>query len=172
VAKGRVRGQGLQQREVAAQPVEGSDRRLGVRHPDMDVQAADRRGDGVAEQVADALVALLVGDLGVAFGGRRMGTRAEQPCAGVDDGPPQAVEHLDRLRRAGADVGDELELTRVQLALHRALHGPDPLLDGGRRVDLRPGRRIDQEQLLFDPDRERTARPERVPAQSRRPRRL
>ena len=124
VAKRRVGGQGLQQREVPAQPVEGADRRLGVRHPDVDVQAADRRGDGVAEQVADALVALLVGDLGLAFGGRRMRARAEQPRARVDDGPPQAVEHVDRLAGAGADVGDELELTGVELALHRAAHVP------------------------------------------------
>jgi hypothetical protein len=82
------------------------------------------------------------------------------------------VERLDRLCRRGADAGDQLELARVQLALHGPLHVTDALLHGGRRVDLRPGDRIDEEQLLLDPDGEGLARPEGGPAQSRRPRRL
>ena len=172
MAKRRVGRQRLQQWEVTAQPVEGADRRLGIGHPDVDVQAAHRGGDGVAEQIADALVALLVGDLGLAFGRTRMGARAEQPGARVDDGAAQAIERVDRLRRAGADVGDELELARVELALHRAAHVTDPLLDRRRRVDLRAGDRVDEEQLLLDADREGLARPEGVVAQSRRPRRL
>jgi hypothetical protein len=60
----------------------------------------------------------------------------------------------------------------VELALHRAAHVTDPLLDGRRRVDLRPGDRVDEEQLLLDADREGLARPESVLAQSRRPRRV
>ena len=72
----------------------------GVGHPDVDVQPADRRRDRVAEQVADALVALLVGDLGVALGRRRVRPRAEQPGAGRDDRAAQPAERADRL--AGA----------------------------------------------------------------------
>ena len=60
---------------------------------------ADRRRDRVAEQVADALVALLVGDLGVALGRRRMRARAEQPGAGRDDGAPQPAERRRPPRR-------------------------------------------------------------------------
>ena len=119
VAERRVGGQRLQQRQVAAQPVEGADRRLGIGHPHVDVQAADRRRHRVAEQVADALVALLVGDLGVALGGGGMRAGAEQPRAGGDDGPPQPVERVDRRAGAVADLGDQLDLAGVQLALHR-----------------------------------------------------
>jgi hypothetical protein len=43
----------------------------------------------------------------------------------------------------------------VQLALDRPLDGPNALLHRGRRVDLRPGERIDEEQLLLDADGER-----------------
>ena len=77
VAKRRVGAERLQQRQVAAQAVEGADRGLGVRHPDVDVRPADGRRDGVAEQVADALVALLVGDLGLALDGGGMRAGAE-----------------------------------------------------------------------------------------------
>jgi len=58
---------------MAAQAVERSNRGVGVRHPHMDVQSTDRSGDRVPEQVADALVALLVGDLGRTLGRGRMG---------------------------------------------------------------------------------------------------
>ena len=79
-----------------------------------------------------------------------MRARAEQPGAGRDDRAPQAVERVDRLAGAVADVGDELELAGVQLALDRPVDRPDALLDGGRGVDLRAGERVDEEQLLLD----------------------
>ena len=72
VAVGRVGADRLEQRQVAAQAVEHADRGVGVGHADVDVQRADRRRAGVAEQLVDALVAALLGELRVALDGRRV----------------------------------------------------------------------------------------------------
>ena len=91
MAEGRVGGQRLQQRQVAPQAVEHSDRRIGVRHPDVDVQSADRCGDRIAQQLADALVTLLVSDLRLALDGRGMRPGPEQPRPRLEDRPAQAA---------------------------------------------------------------------------------
>ena len=163
VAKGRVRGERLQQRKVATQPVERAYRRVRVGHADMDVQPADGRRDGVAEQLADSLVALLVGDLGGAFGCRGVRARAEQPGAGREHGAAELCETFDDLARAVADVGDQLDLTRMQLALDLALlERREALLDGRRRIRLAPADGVDEEQLLLGADGVRRGRVERV----------
>src|SRR5215218_6947579 len=51
---------------MAAHPVEGADRRLRIGHADVHVHAGDRRVRRVAEQVADAAVAGLGRDRGLA----------------------------------------------------------------------------------------------------------
>ena len=65
--------------------------------PDVDVGAADGVGPRVAEQVADALVALLVGDARLALGGGGMRARAQQPGARGQDGAPQPAQGADGL---------------------------------------------------------------------------
>ncbi len=138
---------------MQAQAVEGADRRLRVGHADVDVQAADRRRDGIAEQLADLLVALLVGDLALALLGRGMRAGAEQPDAGREHAGAQRCERASGLAGGRADVGDQLDLRGVQLALDFAGDGPEPALHGGRGVDLATAERIDEEQLLLDADR-------------------
>ena len=80
-------------------PLNVADRGLGVRHADVDVQPADRRRDGVAEQVADPLVALLVGDLRLALERRGMCSGAEQARSCV----PRLLA-ADRRARAAAEA--------------------------------------------------------------------
>ncbi len=149
-----VRAEGLQQRQVAAQAVEGANRGLCVGHADVDVQTAHRRRDRVAEQLADPLVALLVGDRRIAFAGRRVGARAEQPGARGDHRGAQLGECLDRLSGRAADVRDQLDLTGVQLALDGPRDRAEPRLHrrGSIRLTARHG--IHEEQLLLDPNRE------------------
>jgi hypothetical protein len=67
VAKRRVGGQRLEQGQVATEVVEGADGGVGVGHSDVHVQAAHRRNCRVPEQIADVLVAVLIGDLGLAL---------------------------------------------------------------------------------------------------------
>jgi len=115
---------------VAAETVEGPDRRISVWHPDVDVQSPDRSSDRISEQVADALVALLVGDLGLTLHRRRMRPRPKQPRPRRDDRPAQTAERTYRLASASTDVRDELHLTRVQLALDRSFNRTEPLQHG------------------------------------------
>ena len=82
VAERRVGRERLQERQVAAQPVERADRGLGVRHADVDVHPGDGRGRGVAEQIADAPVARLRGDLRLAAPVARLQAAADGGGAG------------------------------------------------------------------------------------------
>ena len=102
VAEGGVGGQRLQERQVAPEAVEGADGGVGVRHAHVDVGAADGVGARVAQEVADALVALLVGDAGRALGRGGMRARAQEPGARRQR-PPGAARAGRRSprRRAG-----------------------------------------------------------------------
>jgi hypothetical protein len=114
-------------------------------------------------QRANPLVALLVGDLGLAFGCRWVRARAEQPGAGCEHGAAELRETCDDLACAGADVGDQLDLARVQLALDLALRERcEALLDGRGRVRLAPADGVDEEQLLLGADGVRRSRVECV----------
>jgi hypothetical protein len=157
VAKGRVGGERLQQRQVAAQPVEGADRGFGVGHADVDVQGGNRGRHGISQQVVDALVAGPVGDRCITLAGRGMRARPEQAGTGAEHGLAQAAEQADRLGGVAAHVGDELDLAGMQLALNGPLHRAEALLHRLRRVHLASCQRIDQEQLLLDAQRERHA---------------
>ena len=75
---------------------------------------------------------------------------------------------LERLASRGVDIADQLDLAGVQLAL-------DPVAYVFEAVERRrgasgqpPGNRIDQEQLLLDPQRVRLTRPEALLAIGRR----
>ena len=121
VAERRVRGERLQQRQVAAQAVEHADRGLGVGHAHVDVDRRDRRRERVAEQVADQLVALLVGDLRVALA-RRSGAcptrRSPMPVSSTARRRPASTSIASAT--SVADVGDQLDLAGVDLALDLA----------------------------------------------------
>jgi hypothetical protein len=92
-----------------------------------------------------------------------MRARAEQPGAGREHGAAQLREAFDDLARAGADIGDQLDLARVQLALDLALlQQCEALLDGRRRVRLASADGIDEEQLLLGADGVRRSRVECV----------
>jgi hypothetical protein len=67
-----------------------------------------------------------------------------------------------RLPGSGVDVGDQLNLTGVQLSLDGPLDLAKPLEHRRRVVRQTPGEQVDQEQLLFDPDRERLTGAEAV----------
>ena len=138
-----------------AAPVEGADRGLGVGHPDVDVQAADRRRHGIAERLPDALIARPVGDLRVPLDRRGCVPPPIRPAAGLR-GRRAAARRADRpaspTRRA--DVGDQLNLAGVQLALDPPAGGAHALEHGRRGVDLGAGHRVDEEQLLLDAERE------------------
>ena len=162
MAKRRVRGQRLQQRQMASQTVEDPDRRLGVRHPDVDMQSSHRRCNRVPEQLADALIALLIGDLRLTLDRRRMRPRSQQPRPRLQNRPAQTAERTDRLASAATDVGDQLNQASMQLALDRSVNRAKPLLYRRRRVRLMAAHRINQEQLLLNADRERLSRAERV----------
>ena len=150
VAKRRVRGQRLEQREVAAKPVEDPDGGLRVRHPDVDVQPADRRGGGVAEQVPDLLIPFLVGDLGVVLAGRGMRPRPDQTGAGHPHRVPHRAELVDRVAGVCAHLTDELHLAGMQLGLDAAAYRAQLPLHGCGRIGQPAGGGIDQEQLLLD----------------------
>ena len=87
-----------------------------------------------------------------------VGARSEQPGPGREDGAAQTAEGADRLAGAAADLGDELYLAGVQLALDRAVDGTEPLLHRRGRVGLVPGHGVDEEKLLLDAHRERRFR--------------
>ena len=162
MAKRRVGRQRLQQRQVAAQAVEHLNRCVGVRHPDVDMQPPDRRCDGISEQLADALIPLLVGDLRLTLDRRRMRPRSEQPRSRLQNRPAQIAERIDRLTGAATDIRDQFHLTSMQLPLDPSVHRAEPILYRSRRVRLTAGDRIYQEQLLLNPDRERISRAEFV----------
>ena len=158
VAVGRVGAQRLEQRQVAAQAVEDADRGVGVGHADVDVQRADRRRAGVAEQLVDALVAALLGELRVALDGGRVRAAGDDPGAGGEHRTAQLAELLDGLRDGRADAGDELDLAAVQLVLDVAAGQLAELLDHlGAGVDEVPVGGVDEEELLLQADRERLA---------------
>jgi hypothetical protein len=157
-----VGGQGLEQRQIAAQAVEDAHRRLGIGHADVHVQAAHRRDHRVAEQEADALVTVLVGDRRLALTGGRMGPGPEQARPGGQHG----AAHLGQLGGgrpdAVVDARDQLNLAGVELALDRPRHLVEAVEDRAGGVDLAAVDGVDEEQLLLDPDGERVAGPEPV----------
>ena len=146
---------------MASQTVEDPDRRPGVRHPDVDMQSSDRRCNRVPEQLADALIALLIGDLRLTLDRRRMRPRSQQPRPRRENRPAQTAERTDRLASAATDVGDQLNQASMELALDRSVNPAKPLLYRRRRVRLTAANRINQE-LLLNADRERLSRAERV----------
>ena len=99
VPERRVGRERLEQRQVAAHPVEGPDCGLRVRHADVDVKRGDRRHQSVAQLLGDEPVSTLVADLGRVLGGGRMRRRAQEPDAGVEHAAAQVGEHGDRLAR-------------------------------------------------------------------------
>ena len=78
---------------MRAQPVERANRRLGIRHADVDVQRAHRIDDRIAEQGRDEVVASLVGDVGLALPRGRVNPR------------PQPARLPRRARRRAAGSG-------------------------------------------------------------------
>jgi hypothetical protein len=156
VAVRRVGAQRLEQRQVAAQPVERTDRAGRVGHPDVDVQRADGGRPSVAEQPRDALVARLVGDFRVALAGGRVRARRDEPRARLPHRRAQLRQLADGGLDRPVDARDELDLAAVQLALDlAALELAEPLDDLGALVAQPPVGGIDDEQLLLQPERER-----------------
>src|SRR6185503_17729134 len=100
--------------------------------------------------------------LGVVLGRRGVRARAEHSRAGRDDRAAEPAERPDRLAGAVADVRDQLDLARVQLALDGAVDRAEPVEDRPGGVRLPTGDGVDEEQLLLDADRERVPRPEGV----------
>lgn len=143
---------------MPSQPVEGADRGVRGRHADVHVQRRHRRGHGVAEQGADQLVALAVGDLGVALLGRRVGSGGDQARARGEHRTAQAVQHPDRLGRVLAHVGDQLDLAGVDLDLDlAAVRQLEPVQHVIARVHEPPRVGVGQEQLLLNAERVRLA---------------
>ena len=115
---------------MTAQRVEDRDRRLGIGHAHVHVQPGDGRGDRVAEETVDALVAFLVRDPGLVLGGGRVGARAEQADPGLKDSGTPVRELADGVPRTRAYVADELDHPGMQFAFD-AVHGRlEPRGDG------------------------------------------
>ena len=99
----------------------------------------------------DVLIALLVGDRSVVLTRRRMSARCEDPRPRLEHRATHPAKRSHGLARGAVDVGDQLDLTRMQLPLDRPLDLAEPLEHRRRAVRLTPGERVDQEQFLFDP---------------------
>ena len=147
---------------MAPEAVEGADGGVGVRHAHVDVGPADGVGARVAQEVADALVALLVGDPGRALGRGGMRARAQEAGARRQHRPAQPAQGADGLAGVPAHVRDELDLAGVQLLLDATVDVAEPRHDGGRGIGLLTADGIDEEQLLLDSEREWIALPEGV----------
>ena len=126
------------------------------------MQPSDRRCDRIAEQLPDALIALLVGDLRLTLDRRRMRPRAEQPRPRLENRPAQTTQLTDRLAGAAADIRDQLHLTSMELKFDRSVNRTKPFLYRSRRVRLTAAEWINEEQFLLNADRERLSRTERV----------
>jgi hypothetical protein len=124
----------------------------------MNVQAANRRHDRVPKQKANAFIALPIGDHGIALVSGRMRARPEQTRAGPDNRATHLRKLSDRVAHSSVNTGDQLDLTGVQLRLDRSRDLTQSLEHRGRAVDLPARNRVDQKQLLLDPDRKRLPR--------------
>ena len=80
MAKRRVGRKCLEQRQITPQSIERANCGLRIRHPHVHMHPANRSHHSIAEQEANALVALLVGDQRVALGCGGMGPRREIPA--------------------------------------------------------------------------------------------
>jgi hypothetical protein len=112
---------------------------------------------GIAEQIPDPLIAVLVGDLGIPLLRRGMGTGAEDARPGGEHGRAQRAEGRGDLTGGGQHVGDQLDLAGVQLSVHAAVHLSHRGHHTVGAVDQPTGQGIDEEQLLLDSDGERRA---------------
>jgi hypothetical protein len=128
----------------------------------VDVKPADRSDRSVPKEVVDLLIALLMGDRSIALTRRGMGTRREDPRPRVEHRAPHRTKRSHRVPSRVVDVRDQLDLTGVQLPHDLPLDLAEPLEHRRRAVRLTPGERVDQEQLLLDPDRERLTGAEAV----------
>ena len=117
----------------------------------MDVQAGHRRDGSITEEEVDPLVALLVGDHRLPLEARGVRARAKDPRARAGHRPPELPKLTHRVRSRRVNVGDQLDLARMQLALHLTLKLGKPLEHRRRAVRLTARDRIDQKQLLLDP---------------------
>jgi hypothetical protein len=96
------------------------------------MQAGDGCGHGIPERVADQLVALLVSDVGVALHRGGMRARGQQPGPGRQHGSPHITQRTHGFAAAVADIGDQLDLTGVQLALDRPRDRTQAFVNGLR----------------------------------------
>ena len=156
----RVGAEGEQDRHVHAHPVGDVDRLLGIVEPDVDVQPEDDLlARDEAQLVDEVAIARRGGDPLVLPARQRVRAgRADAQLLVLGDvvnltsQRPQRGRGLAHVRaRIGRDLEHGLHQFRLDLAVGRVL---DQILDG---VDQRVARRIQDHQLLLDPDRVRGA---------------
>jgi hypothetical protein len=120
----------------------------------VNVQSGHRRGHRVAQEIVNAGVASLVGDVGLTLIGGRVGARPEKACPGPDDGLAELTQLGDGLVGGRARIADQLDLAGVKLGLDTSgairvcLGETRPHRGGG--VRLTTGQRVNQKQLLLD----------------------
>ncbi len=138
---------------MAAQAVERRDRRLRVRHPDVDVQRARRIAlEQAAHRLVDLLVARLahVHDLAEAGGRVQAGSRERR--AGREYRLAQAPELGGGVRRRRAHRRRALDHRLVDVGLDVRRSDPRDQL-AGVMVEVVRRRALDEQQLFLHPDR-------------------
>ncbi len=118
--EGRVDRERQQQRDVGAEAVGGVDRRFGVGHADVDVEAEGRLAPGqLAHRAVDELVALAGRDDDLLPDREGVGAGAGGPhrerLQGLVELGPQRRQLLDRLADPRVDAGLDLERRAVGL---------------------------------------------------------
>ena len=152
VPEGRVGGQGLQQRELLAQPVEHADGRRGIGHPDVHVQGARRRAADEALQLGDdAVIARLVDVLDVPECAVGMDAGADRRAPRGADAGPQRAERRRTLAGVAHHGRGELHEGRVGVGVREAIEAD--LVHARQHVDARVRQRpralVDEQQLLL-----------------------
>ena len=159
----RVRAEPMEQRQQLAQTVHRRHRGVGIRQSHVHVQRALRRAlDQPAHLPLHALVALGLDQLHVEQPGIGMEAHCHQRRAGGGCGRASLGELADRLAHRAGGVRAHLELRQEGLVVD-----PLPREPGAREhlvgdVGQRERVRVDQQELLLQPDRERFAGTEAV----------
>ena len=154
----RVRRKPHEEGQVAAHAVERPDRRVGVGHPHVHVQRALRGApDQAAHRLADAPVALLVDEPGVAVLGVGVDADAHQRRTRRARGEACAVECRDRLVHARGDRRARLDLGGIRLVGELRTRVVGVREHALRHRGERERGAIHQQQLLLDAEREGAA---------------
>ena len=168
-----VRRQAEQERQVDAQPVQEPDRGARAGDPDVDVRGERRLAPGEhAHRLVDLAVARVRRDDRVAPHRRRVhaGDAGAEPMPGqrMRELPAQFGQLRDRIADPAMDAGGDLHHGCVGLLRHAiAKPGPQARDHLVRAEGQRPVARVEEHELLLDPDGERAGWRVRPPCRPR-----